>query len=250
MTLPASFLTKPIAHRGLHDASQGRAENSPKAFAAALEHGYGIELDLQLSKDGQPMVFHDYDLERLTGTRGPIAQKTAAELAKITLLHDGDGVPTLADTLAQIAGRVPILIEVKDQDGQMGPDVGRLERAAAALLEDYTGDYAVMSFNPHSVGIFKDVLPNAPRGLVTCDYTADDWPTLPASVREHLRHIPDYETLDCCFISHDHTDLDRDRVAQIKAKGHPILTWTIKSAEQEAEARKIVANITFEGYMA
>lgn len=250
MTLPSAFLKRPITHRGLHDTANGRAENSPKAFAAAMEHVYGIELDLQLSKDGQAMVFHDYDLARLTDARGPIMQKTAAELAEITLLHDGDGVPTFADTLAQIAGKVPILIEFKDQDGQMGPNVGALERAAAAVLKDYKGDVAVMSFNPHSVAALKDALPDTPRGLVTCEYTAEDWPTLPASVRARLRDIPDFADLDCCFISHDRKDLDRDRVTQIKAAGHPILTWTIKSAEQEAIAREIVANVTFEGYLA
>lgn len=250
MTLPASFFDRPIAHRGLHDVTYGRAENSPKGIAAALEHGYGIEIDLQLSKDGQPMVFHDYDLERLTGTRGPITQKTASELADTSLLHDGDGVPTLTEVLKQIGGKVPLLIEFKDQDGQMGPNVGPLEQAAADLLKDYEGDFAVMSFNPYSVAALKDALPDTPRGLVTCEYTAKDWPTLPKSVRENLRDIPDFEALDCCFISHDRKDLNRDRVAQIKAAGHPILTWTIKSAEQEASARKIVANITFEGYMA
>jgi len=250
MTLPTSLLTRPIAHRGLHDVANGRAENSPKGIAAAMEHGYGIELDLQMSKDGVPMVFHDYDLARLTGESGPISQRTAAELAQIGLLHDGDGVPTLADTLAQIGGRVPILIEFKDQDGQMGPNVGPLEDAAAALLQDYEGDCAVMSFNPHSVAALRKALPNMPRGLVTCDYTEKDWPILPAPVRDRLRDIPNFEDLGCTFISHDRNNLAANRVAKIKAAGHPILTWTIKSAEQEAEARKIATNITFEGYLA
>lgn len=250
MTLPQSLLARPIAHRGLHDVANGRAENSPKSFDAAMGHGYGIELDLQLSKDGVPMVFHDYELERLTGERGPVAQRTAAELSDILLLHDGDGIPTLADTLAQIAGRVPILIEFKDQDGQMGPNIGPLEQAAADLLQDYAGDCAVMSFNPHSVAALAKALPDRPRGLVTCDYNAKDWPILPTRIRENLRDIPDFEALGCTFISHDRKDLDRDRVTAIKAAGHPILTWTIKSPEQEAAARKIVANVTFEGYLA
>lgn len=250
MTLAASFLSRPIAHRGLHDTANGRAENSPKAFTEAIAHGYGIELDLQLSKDGQAMVFHDYDLARLTSEKGPIAQRTAAELAEINLLHDGDGVPTLAAVLAQIDGQVPILIEIKDQDGQMGTDVGPLELAAAALLKDYAGDFAVMSFNPHSVAVLQSALPDAPRGLVTCDYTAEDWPVLPKPVRDSLRDIPDFDRLECTFISHDRADLNAARVGQIKDAGHPILTWTIKSAEQEAVARQIVANITFEGYLA
>lgn len=250
MTLPSSFLIRPIAHRGLHDKAKGRAENSPKAFAAAIRHGYGIELDLQLSKDGQAMVFHDYDLARLTGAQGPISQRTAAELSGIALLHDGDGIPTLAEVLEQVAGSVPLLIEFKDQDGQMGPNVGDLENAAAAILKNYDGEYAVMSFNPHSVAALKKALPDVPRGLVTCAYIAKDWPTLPAAVRNRLREIPDFDALECCFVSHDRTDLNSDHVAEIDNAGHTILTWTVKSAEQEAAARQIAANITFEGYMA
>lgn len=250
MKLPASFLDRPIAHRGLHDVANGRAENSPKAFAAAMAHGYGIELDLQLSKDGQAMVFHDYDLERLTGERGAVSQRTAAELGEIGLLHDGDGIPTLAKVLAQVAGKVPLLIEFKDQDGGMGPNVGPLEKAAADLLRNYTGDVAVMSFNPHSVAALKQFLPDTPRGLTTCRYKRKDWPTLKKLVRHALRKIPDFNDVDGCFISHDRNDLSRGYVRRIKKAGYPVLTWTIKSKEQEVEARKIVDNITFEGYLA
>ena len=250
MKLPSAFLTMPLAHRGLHDTANGRAENSPKAFTAAINAGYGIELDLQLSKDGQAMVFHDYDLERLTGERGAVAQRTAADLAQVSLLHDGDGIPTLADVLAQVDGKVPLLIEFKDQDGAMGHDVGTLEKAAAALLRDYKGDAAVMSFNPHSVAAMKELLPDTPRGLTTCRYKRKDWPTLKKIIRHGLRKIPNFEDVDACFISHDRKDLDRGYVRRIKKAGHPVLTWTIKSPDQEADARKIADNITFEGYLA
>lgn len=250
MKLPAAFLNRPLAHRGLHDIADSRAENSPKAFAAAIAKGYGIELDLQLSKDGQAMVFHDYDLERLTGMRGAVAQRTAAELGEIGLLHDGDCIPTLADVLAQVAGQVPLLIEFKDQDGEMGPNVGQLEEAAAKLLRDYEGDVAVMSFNPHSVAALKTLLPDTPRGLTTCRYKRKDWPTLKKLIRHGLRKIPDFKDVDGCFISHDRKDLDRGYVRRIKKAGFPVLTWTIKSKEQEADARKIADNITFEGYLA
>lgn len=250
MTLPASFLTKPISHRGLHDTAAGRAENSPKAFASAIAHGYGIELDLQLSSDGQAMVFHDYDLKRLTGIAGPITQRTATELGNTALLHDGDGIPTLAQVLAQVAGQVPLLIEFKDQDGVMGPNIGTLEQAAADILKDYTGDYAVMSFNPHSVAALQGMLPDAPRGITTCNYTAKDWPTLPKATRENLRRIPDLDRVGGCFISHDRNDLDQPEVRTLKDNGVSILTWTIRTPEQEAKARQIVDNITFEGYLA
>ncbi|NVK07361.1 MAG: phosphodiesterase, partial [Marivivens sp.] len=95
--LPADFLTRPIAHRALHDKAAGRVENSPSAIQAAIDKGYGIEIDLQLSKDGVPMVFHDYALNRLTNQTGAVAQRTAAELSQITLTGGNDTIPTLAE---------------------------------------------------------------------------------------------------------------------------------------------------------
>ena len=251
MTLPASFLARPIAHRGLHDVTAGRAENSPKAFAAAIEHGYGIEMDLQLSSDGMPMVFHDYDLGRLTDETGAVAQRSAAELGAIPLKHDGDGIPTLADVLTQVAGRVPLVIELKDQDGLMGENIGPLGAATAALLRDYQGDVAVMSFNPHSVAEMGRLLPDVPRGLVSGPYRAKNWPTLPKEVRQRLKRMPDYGALGCSFLSYRDTHLDHPRIAWLKEhKRATILCWTVKSPEAEEAARRIADNITFEGYLA
>lgn len=250
MSLPDVFLTRPLAHRGLHDVAAGRAENSPKAFAAAIDAGYGIELDLQLSRDGVPMVFHDYDLGRLTASKGAVATHTAAALGEIALLHDGDGIPTLAQVLAQVNGRAPLLIEIKDQDGMMGQNVGPMGAAAAAILRDYAGPYAMMSFNPHAVAEMQDLLPDVPRGIVTDPYTASDWPLLPAQVRERLRAIPDYAGTGSCFVSHNVADLAAPRVGDLKAQGAHILCWTVKSASTEEQARKVADNVTFEGYLA
>lgn len=250
MTLPSAFLARPIAHRALHDKSAGRPENSREAVRAAVDAGYGIEIDIQPSKDGVPMVFHDYALTRLTGVNGPIAQRTAAELAALPLLGGATGVPTLAEVLDIVAGRSPLLIEIKDQDGQMGPNVGALEAAIAAVLEGYSGPVALMSFNPHSIAQMARLCPDLPRGLTTSAYHAADWPTLPESVRESLRPIPDFDRTGSCFISHEAADLASMQVAKIKATGAPILCWTIRSQEAEAEARRFADNITFEGYMA
>lgn len=250
MTLSAVFLDRPFAHRALHDTANGRAENSTKSIAAAIAAGYGVEIDLQISSDGVPMVFHDYDLGRLTATTGPIAQRTAADLGAITLLHDGGGIPTLAEVLDQVAGQAPLLIEFKDQDGQMGPNVGPLGHAAAQTLRDYTGSFAVMSFNPNAVDELQELLPDAPRGIVTGPYSADDWPLLPAHVRDHLRGIPDYIRTGSCFISHNQADLDAVPVTALKSAGASVLCWTVKSAKVEAHARKVADNITFEGYLA
>jgi len=250
MSLPAAFLAPQITHRGLHDVTDGRPENSVEAIAAAMDCGYGIEIDLQLSKDGVPMVFHDYHLGRLTAETGPVAQRTAAELQAIPLTGGVAGIPTLQEVLGQVNSRVPLLIEIKDQDGQMGPNVGPLEEAVAALLQGYVGEAAVMSFNPHAVAAFGAAAPDVPRGLVTSAYDPKDWPVLPKAVCETLRAIPDYDRVGATFISHEAADLGRDRVAELKAGGAAILCWTIKSAEDEAQARKVADNVTFEGYLA
>ncbi|MEL7012614.1 MAG: glycerophosphodiester phosphodiesterase family protein, partial [Pseudomonadota bacterium] len=173
--LPEAFLRLPLAHRALHDITQARPENSRAAIAAAIDHGYGIEIDLQPSRDGEAMVFHDDQLDRLTGQPGLIREHTAAELSCLSLVGAaGERIPTLVDVLALVAGRVPVLIELKDQHGQMGESDGVLEAATARALMHYPGDVAVMSFNPHMVDRLATLLPDVPRGLVTCSYRAED----------------------------------------------------------------------------
>lgn len=248
--LPAPFLTTPLAHRGLHDRAAGRPENSRAAVRAAIAAGYGIECDIQPSAGGTPMVIHDYDLKRLTGRAGRVRALSAAELGRIPLLGANEGIPTLAEILQIVAGQVPLLIEIKDQDGAMGPDVGPLEAAAATALSGYAGPVAVMSFNPHSVAAMAGAAPQVARGIITSAFAPDDWPLLPAAVRDRLRGIPDIEATGASFISHEAADLARPRVSALKSAGTAILCWTIRSPEAEAAARAIAQNITFEGYPA
>jgi glycerophosphoryl diester phosphodiesterase len=250
MVLPAEFLAVPIAHRALHDIAQNRPENSRKAVSAAIAAGYGIEIDLQLSADGQALVFHDYDMKRLTGQSGPIRMRNATEATAISLSGgDGETIPTLPEVLELVNGRVPLLIELKDQDGGMGPDIGTLEAATIAALHGYKGLVAVMSFNPHTVAKLAELAPHIPCGLVTESYPPNDWP-LSAATCDRLREIPDFDSSGASFISHEVQDLARPRVAELRASGVPVLSWTIKSAEQEAEARRFADNVTFEGYLA
>ena len=248
--LDPAFLKQPLAHRALHDVTDGRPENSRAAIKAAMEAGYGIEIDVQLSVDGTAMVFHDYDLKRLAKDSGPIAQRARADLEQVVLRGSDEGIPTLREVLELVAGQVPLLIEVKDQDGIMGANVGRLERAVAREIEGYQGPLAVMSFNPHSVQQMAIHAPQVVRGIVTSGYTDEDWPLLPKGTRERLRGIPDFDTVGACFISHEVEDLGAARVAELKAKGADILCWTVKSAGQEARAREVADNITFEQYLA
>ncbi|GIT92566.1 phosphodiesterase [Jannaschia pagri] len=247
--LPLSLRSGRIAHRGLHDRRAGRPENSMQAFRAAIEAGFAIELDVQPSSDGIPMAFHDYALDRLTEATGPVRDKTAAELAQIDLIGGSGGIPTLAAVLDEVAGQVPLLIEIKDQDGAMGGNVGALEDAVLAVLDGYVGDVAVMSFNPHSVAHMAKAAPQVPRGMVTSAYHAAHWPGVPEPRRQHLATIPDVDRVQAAFISHEVAALDMPRVAELKAAGLPILCWTVRSAAQEVEARRIADGVTFEGYL-
>ncbi|APX12830.1 glycerophosphodiester phosphodiesterase family protein [Tateyamaria omphalii] len=247
--LPVAFLSAPLAHRALHDVADGRPENSRAAIRAAMDHGYGIEIDVQLSADDRAMVFHDYALDRLADGTGPIRAVPAGTLDKIPLRGGCEGIPTLDEVLDIVAGQVPVLIEIKDQDGAMDEAIGPLEQATAHALAGYTGPVALMSFNPHSVARMAELCPDIPRGIVTSAYKADDWP-LNAATCAHLRAIPDYDRIRATFISHEVADLARPRVTELKEQGADILCWTVKSPEQEARARKVAQNITFEGYLA
>ena len=253
-SLPAAFLHHPIAHRALHDRSARRPENSLPAIRAAVAAGYGIEIDLQPSADGVAMVFHDDTLDRLTAATGPISARSAAELQAIGLTDCDEGIPTLAQVLSEIGGRVPLLIEIKDQSGTMGPTGGVLENAAASALAGYAGPVAVMSFNPSSVAHLARLSPTIARGLTTYAFPASDFgrplgPELETH-RQSLAAIADYDRVGASFISHHWRDLDRPRVAELKAAGAAILCWTIRSPVEEAQARMIADNITFENYLA
>ena len=246
--LAPDFVAIPIAHRALHDLAAGRPENSRAAIRAAIAAGYGIEVDIQRAADGTAMVFHDYALKRLTGASGTVQMKSAAELASLALIGGSEGIPTLAEVLALIDGQVPLLIEIKDQDGRLGPDVGPLGDAIAADLVGYAGPVAVMSFNPHAIAAFGAAAPEVARGLVTCDFSQEGMPIVPAARRAELAPIADFERVGASFVSHDARDPANPHVAALKARGVPVLCWTVRTPEAETKAREFADNITFEGY--
>lgn len=246
--LPPALLSVPLTHRGYHDAR--RPENTLAAFEAALAAGYGIELDVQQSADGQAMVFHDDHLARMSGISGDVIDHSAAALGQIALLGSGETIPSLGQVLALVQGKVPLLIEIKQRLDTMAETSGRLEQAIATALAGYFGPVALMSFNPHCVAHMARLLPHLPRGMTTEYYDPALNAPLPPEVCTRLRAIPDYEPTGSSFISHKHSDLGQPGVAELKARGAAILCWTIRSPEQEAQARKVAHNITFEGYRA
>ncbi|MFQ6547147.1 glycerophosphodiester phosphodiesterase family protein [Aestuariibius sp. 2305UL40-4] len=259
MTALSPFFSQRVfAHRGLHDCDEKRPENSIAAITAARAAGYGVEIDVQLSADGEAIVFHDYDLARLTDETGPIRQRSSEELKQVRLKGDDPAWPQYVPRLSEVisAGSSPLLIELKDQDGALGSNVGRLEEAVARTLhddrldltEEEWSDIAVMSFNPHSVAAMKELAPEVPRGMTTCAFSEEDWPHIPAATRLRLAEIPDYDDVGACFISHQHTDLASRRVGNLKAEGAAVLCWTIRSEAEEIAARKVADTITFEAY--
>jgi len=246
--VPQRLLARPIAHRGLHDTNNKIVENSLPAIEAALAHGYGIEIDVQVSADGVPMVFHDDLLDRLTDQSGPVNARLASELQQIQLGGSNNAtIPTLNSVLETVSGREAVLIEIKDQDGALGTEIGALHLAVIDVLAGYSGPAAVMSFNPHVINAIALAAPHLIRGLVSDPFQEAHWPDVPDTRRRALAKMSDAQTHD--FISHKASDLGSAQVAQLKAAGLPVLCWTIRSEEEEAAARQIADNITFEGYL-
>jgi glycerophosphoryl diester phosphodiesterase len=219
------------AHRGLH--GMGLPENSPAAFAAAIAQGMGIECDVQRSADGQAMVFHDEELDRLTGEGGPVALRSAAELGRIVLSGGSDPIPTLQAVLGQIAGQVPLLIEIKSSQ-ETDRRVGGICLAVRRVLEGYIGPHAIMSFDPRVVRWFAERSPLTVRGLVVTEKSAV--PLLDMVRRRlamwHAR--PD-------FLAYDIRNLPNRFVAAQRRRGLPVLTWTVDN-EDLAERAAIHAD--------
>ncbi len=216
--------TAVFAHRGLH--GPGIPENSPAAFAAAIARGMGIECDIQRSGDSQAMVFHDWELDRLTGESGPVIQRSAAQLGAIRLSGGEDCIPTLRQLLDRIAGQVPLLIEVKSRkDARIAANCLAVRR----VLEGYQGAHAVMSFDPRVPAWFKEHSPQTVRGLVV---TEENNKTLVAAIRRHfaLWHArPD-------FLAYDIRDLPSRFAAAQRSRGLPVATWTVRSPELRERA--------------
>jgi glycerophosphoryl diester phosphodiesterase len=251
MTAPLrpGFFARPVAHRGLHDRAAGRVENTLAAIRAAAESSYAIEIDVQLSADSEAVVFHDETLDRLTAERGPVRARTAAELARIPVIGGGgDAIPTLADALAALVGRVPLVIEIKDQGGRLSAEgVGPLEAAVVRALAGYRGPVAVMSFNPASMAETARLAPALPRGLVAC--AADAWDEdLPPAHLASLARLDAFEAVGAAFASYRWRDLPTPETARLRAAGVPVISWTLRAVADAALALAHCDAVTFEGF--
>jgi len=211
-----------FAHRGLHGG--GVPENSPSAFTAAVARGLGVECDVHKASDGQAVVFHDWELDRLTAETGPVTARSAAQLGHVRLLGGGpeDCVPTLRQVLDRVAGQVPLLIEVKSRRNR---PVGALCLSVRRVLEGFRGPHAVMSFDPRVSRWFHRHSPHTVRGLIVSE---EGNKALPGRLRRHL-------SLWCArpdFLAYDIRDLPGRFPAAQRRRGLPLATWTVRSPEQ------------------
>ncbi|MDA1100225.1 MAG: glycerophosphodiester phosphodiesterase family protein [Proteobacteria bacterium] len=233
---------RPIAHRGLHNPQAGIPENSLAAFAAAVADGYGVELDVQASADGQAMVFHDWSLVRMTGADGGIADHDAAALTGLRLQQSRQRIPTLSQVLTLIAGRAPVIVEIKNRSGP----VGGTEEAALRELRNYGGPFAVTSFNPHSLAWFRERMPAWPRGqnVGSRHFSA----SMPFWRRLAMRYLLDLDQARPDFVVYDCLDLPFWAAARRRAAGKPLLAFTIRNRAEMRRLAPYVDNIIFEGF--
>jgi len=226
---------RPIAHRGLHDAEAGRPENSLAAFSAALEHGYAIECDLQPTADGEVMVFHDEDLARLTGGEGLIRERPRAELSSLRLLGSEEAVPTLAELLELVGGRVPLVIELKSVFGE---NAG-FARLVANSVAGYRGPLGLMSFDPY---LLKDLKEAGYRGPLGLTLMGDE-----VAAKNHLATI---ERLGLDFSSCRVADLAHFAPAYRRLDpNRALISWTVRTPEEAQVSQSFGAQITFEGFL-
>ena len=237
-----NFKTEYYAHRGLHNSE--KAENSMSAFKAAVEAGYGIELDIRLSKDGRLVVFHDDTLDRVCGREGKVIDFTADQLSKFKLCGTNDGIPLFSDVLSMVDGRVKLLVEIKENPGDSS-----VSRAACQMLKEYKGEYIVESFNPLSLSVVKKEMPRVTRGILSHRYYEYEQYQKPLYFL--LQSLMLNFICRPAFIAYDHRHAGRFALRFVRFLFRvPTLAWTVRSAEEEKKARENgIDGIIFENYL-
>lgn len=248
---PDWLIARPIAHRGLHHAQGGVVENSLAAARAAIAAGYGVECDVQPTSDGDLVVFHDDTLERLTAQEGRVCDVSARDLTAIALRGAGENIPTFADFLAEIAGRTPLVVELKSRfDGDL---IGA--KRAAALLATYAGPAVIESFDPEPIAFLRENekalgIAHVPLGIVgEAVYSPKDWPMLSDAQRAGMTHFLHYPRTLPDFLSWNVADLPHAIPFLARtALNIPVTTWTVRSPAQAEAAKQWADQIVFEGF--
>jgi glycerophosphoryl diester phosphodiesterase len=224
---------RPIAHRGFHDGNDKIWENTLSAFQRAIDAGFAIECDLQYAADGVPVVFHDFNLERLCGIPGDVRSKTSGELKLLAIGKTADKIPLLKDLLQLVKGRVPIVLELK---GRQDDDEGFAD-SVLEVLEHYDGPVALMSFSHHLLKDLKNLGCPCPVGL-----------TAEGKRPEHIEPHPEAMALGLDFISYNVFHLPNTFVEQERANGMPVITWTVTSEAAMKHTYIYADQMTFEGF--
>jgi glycerophosphoryl diester phosphodiesterase len=247
MRAPDWLTARPVAHRGLHDAARGIIENMPGAAQAAVDGNFSIECDIQLTSDGEAMVHHDDVLGRLTEGSGALRGKTAAELKAVKFHNTPERMMTLGDLCALVAGRVPLVIELKSHfDGDR-----KLVKRMAEVLASYSGPAVGMSFDPDQVLALRETTPKLARGIVAeREYTATDWPEASPEQRRDMTHLRHAFRTRPHFVNYQLNDLPA--AAPWIARnifGLPLLGWTVRTPEQRERAARYADQMIFEGFL-
>jgi glycerophosphoryl diester phosphodiesterase len=240
-----SFLVeRPIAHRGLHEPFRCIIENTASAFDAAINGGFAIECDVQLTCDNDAVVFHDDTVERLIEGKGDVRRFTAKQVTALKFKQTKDRVQTLPELLEQVSGRAVLVIELKSHwDGNVD-----LVRRAIRCVANYKGPFVLMSFDPDMVEAVRKMAPQIVRGI-TADKALDPcYDRLPLPHRTELRHFGHIDRTSPHFVSYDWHALPSAHVAQVRASGYPVISWTVRSPAEAAIALRYSDQITFEGF--
>lgn len=233
MTRPEWLTARPIAHRGYHDMNRTVFENTLSAFRRAVEAGFAIECDLQYAADGVPVVFHDPDLKRLCAVEGKLRGRLSSDLQQMAIGGSKDRIPSVPQLLDTVGGRVPLVIELK---GCEGDDEG-FAGAVLDALEGYDGPVALMSFNVWLLEELKALNASMPVGLTAEGATPD---RLEAN-RKAMAHGLD-------FVSYNWEHLPNPFIDDLRAKGTPVITWTVRNEEGVRATRLHGDQMTFEGF--
>jgi len=246
MSGPDWLTARPVAHRGLHDNAAGVVENTASAFAAAVAGGFAIETDLQISSDGEAMVHHDFALGRLTLGSRQLAAMTAAGLKEVPFKATPDRMMTLSELCGFVAGRTPLLIELKSRlDGDL-----RLVRRAAEVLQTYTGRFALMSFDPEPIAALRTLAPAFTRGIVAeRSYKDSEWRSLTDKQKRSLAFLLHAPRSRPHFIAYQVNDLPSPGpwIAR-HVFGRPLLAWTVRTDAERARAKRRADQMIFEGF--
>ena len=224
-----------IACRGLYDANA--PENSLAAINNAVQKGYGLCLDCRALADNTIVVFKDERLSRMTGNNGFISHCTLQDIENLTLAKTNEHIPTLDQALAIIAGKVPVIIDIKNMDKV------NWEKHVWKILKGYKGEYAVASANPYSLEWFKNNAPKVKRGQISCSYKDSSLPFFKRRAYRKMKYNKDVSEPN--FIMYRCEDLPNRYIK--KYKHLPLLAWHVKTNEQAEKMRKIANNIVLEG---